>query len=203
MERRLKYPANQARGGSRVAPRLDKTKTPTSVLVISIIEMALGLLAIGLVLESQANTFSPAPAYLSIYGYASALFLAVALGLLAAALLSSPSTRLLRMARATICVAAAAFVMTAGYSILEQVFAWTTPVTCDGCSSVTFAPTANQVVASAVLDIGGGFLAALLPLVVLVLLRNRREAGAGASTDASSPPPAPPARPEPAIGPAQ
>jgi hypothetical protein len=170
--------------------RVDKVRGPISVLVISVIEIALGLLAIGLVLESQANSFNPAPVYLSIYAYASALFLAAALALLAAALLSSPPTRLQRSARATAYVAGAAFAMAAGYSILEQVYAWTTPVTCDGCPTLSTAPTVNQIVASVVLDIGGGALAALLPVVVLVLLRNRREAAAPTPTVALSPPPA-------------
>jgi hypothetical protein len=171
--------------------RLDTVKSPASVMVISVIEIALGLLAIGLVLASQASSFNPAPVYLSIYAYASALFLATALALLAAALLSSPLTRLQRTTRATIYVAAAAFVLTAGYSILAQVYTWTTPITCDGCSTLSSAPTVNQIVASVVLDIGGGALSALLPVVVLVLLRNRREAGAPGPNDTLTPPPAP------------
>lgn len=169
------------------AIRVDRVKTPISVLVISIVEIALGLLAIGLVLESQANGFNQAPIYLSIYSYASALFLAIALGLLVAALLSAPATRLLRLGRATMYVAAAAFVMTAGYSILEQVVAWTTPFMCDGCG-LPQSPTVNQVVASVVLDISGGALAALLPSIVLVVLRYRREALQVAPLDASTPP---------------
>jgi hypothetical protein len=176
------------------AVRVDRVKIPISVLVISIIEIALGLLAIGLVLESQANGFNQAPLYLSIYSYASAIFLATALGLLVAALLSSPATRLLRLGRATIFVAAAAFVMTAGYSILDQVVAWTTPFMCDGCP-LPQPPTVNQVVASVVLDVGGGALAALLPCIVLVVLRYRREALQVAPIDA---PQIPPSRPNPA-----
>jgi hypothetical protein len=179
--------------------RVDKTKTPVGVLVISIVEIVLGLLAIGLVLESQATTSDPTPVYLSTYAYASALFLAAALALLAVALLSSPARRLRQLVRANIWVASAAFVMTAGYSILAEVHTWTTPINCAGCGTVTMTntPTVNQVVASVVLDIGGGALAALLPIVVLMLLRNRREAASAPPTAALSPPPAPPRYPEP------
>lgn len=164
---------------------VNRVKTPISVLVISIIEIALGLLAIGLVLDSEANGFIQAPVYLSIYSYASALLLAAALGLLVAALLSSPATRLLRLGRATMYVAVAAFVMTSGYALLEQLVTWTTPVMCDGCG-LPQSPTVNQMAASVVLDIGGGALAALLPSIVLVVLRFRGETLQAAPVNAAT-----------------
>lgn len=172
---------------------MTSVKTPISAVVISSVEIVLGFLTIGLVLESQADSFPGATLYLSLFGYASGLCLAASLVYLAFALLSAPTIRLRRVRQANVCVGVSAFVMTVGSSILAQVNVWTTPLpSCPGCDpSLSLAPTVNQVVASVVLDIGGGALAALLAVVVLVLLRSRTEAGVAAAA-VPQPPPAPP-----------
>jgi hypothetical protein len=167
-------------------PAVHPVKVPTSVLVLSIIEIALGLLAIGLVLTSQANRFPSAPLYLTAYGYVSGLFLAGTLGLLSRGLLSPSTSRSRRVSAVSRWVAIAAFAMTAGYSLLSELADWTALPSCNGCPSP--APTLNQVLSSVVLDIGGGALAALMPIISFVLMRHRLEA-------TPAPPPAPPAPP--------
>ena len=154
-------------------------RTPISVLVIGGVEMALGVLAVGLVLESQAFRSDAGLDYVTGFAYASSAALAATLVLLAVALFSSARTRLNRVFRANMVFAGVAAAAAFGNLLAMQVHVWTTPITCDGCDAVSLAPTANQIAASVVLDLAAGAAASLLPTIALLLVRNRREAAAG------------------------
>lgn len=156
-------------------------RTPISVLVIAGVEVALGVLAIGLVLQSQAFRADAGLDYVAGFAYASSAALVAALVLLGVALFSSVRTRLHRVFRAHIVVATVAAAAAFGNLLAMQVHTWTTPITCDGCDAISFAPTANQIAASVALDLAAGAAAALLPGIALLLVRNRREAAAGGS----------------------
>ena len=138
--------------------------------------MALGVLAVGLVLESQASRSDAGLDYVAGFAYASSAALAATLVLLGIALFSSATTRLRRVFRANMVVAAVAAAAAFGSLLAMQVYTWTTPITCDGCDAVSLAPTANQIAASVVLDLAAGAGAVLLPVIALLLIRNRREA---------------------------
>lgn len=154
-------------------------RTPISVLVIASIEVALGVLTVGLLLQSQAFRSDAGLDYVAALAYASSAALAAALVLLGVALFSSVRTRLQRVHRAHIVLAAVGAVAAFGNLLALQVHTWTTPVTCDGCDALGVAPTANQIAASVALDLAAGAAAALLPAIALLLIRNRREKAAG------------------------
>ncbi len=152
-------------------------KTPIAVLIISCVELALGVLGVGFILEAQAWRSDLGIDYVMRFGYASSGALLVTLGLLAVALLSSPNTRLRRLFRTHIVFGGVAAAAAIGNALVAQVHAWTTPFTCDGCDlSYSVGPTVNQIVASVALDLGAGAAAVLLPAIALLLMRNRREA---------------------------
>ena len=154
-------------------------RTPISVLVIGGVEIALGVLTVGLLLESQAFRSDAGLDYVAGYAYASSAALAATLVPLGLALFSSVSTRLRRvfLAHTVFAVVAAAAVI--GNLLAMQVHTWTTTITCGGCDAAGFAPTANQIAASVVMDLAAGAAAALLPVIALLLVRNRREAARG------------------------
>ena len=155
-------------------------RTPVSVLVIGGIEVALGVLTVGLLLESQAFRSGGGLDYVAGFAYASSAVLAATLVLLGIALCSSMRTRLRRMFLAHSAFAVVAAVTAFGNLLAMQVHTWTTPITCDGCDA-SVAPTANQIAASVALDLAAGAAAALLPVIALLIVRNRREtAGDGA-----------------------
>lgn len=154
-------------------------RTPISALVIGGVEVALGVLTVGLLLESQAFRSDAGLDYVAGFAYASSAALAATLVLLGVALFSSARTRLRRVFRAHIVLAAVAAATAFGNLLAMQVHVWTTPITCDGCDPSSIAPTANQIAASVVLDLAGGAAAALLPAIALLLVRNRRESAKG------------------------
>ena len=154
-------------------------RTPISVLVIGSIEVALGVLTVGLLLQSQAFRSDAGLDYLAAFAYASSAALAAAVVLLGVALLSSARTRLKMVFRAHIVFASAGAAAAFGNLLAMQVHTWTTTIACDGCDATSFAPTANQIAASLVLDLAAGAAAALLPAIALLLVRNRRETAAG------------------------
>lgn len=153
-------------------------RTPISVLVIGGVEVALGVLSVGLLLQSQAFRSDAGLDYVAGFAYASSAALAAAVVLLGVALFSPVRTRLRRVHRADIVVAAVAAAAAFGNLLAMQVHDWTTVVTCDGCGPLNMAPTANQIAASVALDLAAGAAAALLPAIALLIVRNRREAAA-------------------------
>ena len=157
-------------GAPPPAPPLVRVRTQMSVQVLAVIEIVLGALAIGIVLQGQASAFQP-ELYWTIYAYASSLVLATTLVMLVLALLANWDVRAHRLLRANVAVAAAAFIMTTGTALTEQIASWSS-IACDGCGPIIH-PTANQVFASIVLDGAGGLFAALLPMISFILLRNR------------------------------
>lgn len=162
-----------AEGALAGTPRF--IRTPISVLVIGGVEVALGVLTIGLVLESQAVRSDGGLDYVAGFAYASSAALAATLVLLGVALFSSVRSRMRRVLRANTLLAVVAAAAVFGNLLAMQVQNWTTPITCDGCDATSLAPTANQIVASVVLDLAAGGAAALLPAIALLLVRNRRE----------------------------
>lgn len=150
-------------------------RTPISVLVLGGVEVALGVLAVGLFLESQAFGSDAALDYVAGFAYASSAALAATLVLLGVALFSPVRTRLRRMFLANTVFAVVAAAAVFGNLLAMQVHNWTTTITCDGCDATSLAPTANQIAASVVLDLAAGAAAALLPAIALLLVRNRRE----------------------------
>ncbi len=152
-----------------------RVRTQMSVQVLAVIEVVLGALAIGLVLQAQASAFQP-EVYWTIYSYASALLLATTLVMLTLALLSNWTVRARKLLTANVAVAVAAFVMTAGTALTSQIAGWST-IACADCGPIIH-PSANQVFASIVLDGAGGLFAALLPMISFILLRNRFQSAA-------------------------
>ena len=165
-----------ASGALARGPRL--IRTPVSVLVIGGIEVALGVLTIGLLLESQAFRSDGGLDYVAGFAYASSAVLAATLVLLGVALCSSVRTRLRRVFLAHSAFAVVAAATAFGNLLAMQVHTWTTPITCDGCDASNLAPTVNQIAASVVLDLAAGAAAALLPVIAVLLVRNRRETAA-------------------------
>ena len=173
--------ATSAAAESAVAGPPRFIRTPISVLVLGGVELALGVLAVGLFLETQAFRSDASLDYVAGFAYASSAALAATLVLLGVALFSSARTRLRRMFLANTVFAVVAAAAVFGNLLAMQVHNWTTTITCDGCDATSFAPTANQIAASVVLDLAAGAAAALLPAIALLLVRNRREkAGDGA-----------------------
>jgi hypothetical protein len=156
-------------------PPLTRVRTQMSVQVLAVIEVVLGALAIGLVLQGQASAFQP-ELYWTIYAYASSFVLAATLVMLVLALLANWTVRARKLLNANVAVAAAAFLMTAGTALTAQIASWST-IACAGCGPVIH-PSTNQVFASIVLDLAGGLFAALLPMISFILLRNRFQSAA-------------------------
>ena len=150
-------------------------RTPISVLVIGGIELALGALTVGLLLETQAFRSDAGLDYVAGFAYASSAALTAALALVGVALLSGVHTRLRRVQWSHIVLAVVGAATAFGNLLATQVHTWTTPLSCDGCDPGSLAPTANQIAASVVLDLAAAAAAALLPAIVLLLVRNRRE----------------------------
>jgi hypothetical protein len=161
-------------GGPQPPPAI-RVRTQMSVQVLAVIEVVIGALAIGLVLQGQASAFQP-QLYWTIYAYASSLVLATTLVMLVLALLSKWTVRARKLLTANIAVAAAAFAMTAGTALTAQIASWST-IACADCGPIIH-PTTNQVFASIVLDGAGGLFAALLPMISFILLRHRFQSAA-------------------------
>ena len=167
-------PIHQTTSGPRIT---SVVKTPVAVLVIASVEIALGVLFVGAVLEAHASRFDTSVDYVSVFGYASSAVMLAAVGFVAVALFSAQAVRLRRLLRAHIGLVVAAVGTTVGNLLVMQVSNWTTTFTCDGCGvSASSGPTVNEIVASVALDLGAGALAVLLPAIALLLMRNRREA---------------------------
>src|ERR1039457_6210094 len=120
--------------------------------------MVLGMSVIGTILESQANN-TATPFYQSLYAYLAAILLAVSLVFLGRGLLARVEKRATAVLQASKMVAAAAFILVAGYSLVSQIVGWTVDACLSGGSLAPgaclglIAPTFNQAVASVVLDI--------------------------------------------------
>ena|SRR5215471_15169263 len=153
-------------------------KAPLAALIIAGVEVALGAVTIGLVLQS-AGWRDSVDDYIALVAYGSSALLAAAAGFVTVALLSAPAARQRRLLRSHVSFAAAAFATTVANLVAWQVDGWTTTLSCDGCdASMSVGPTAQHIAATLVLDLGAGLVSVLLPVIVLLLLRNRREAAA-------------------------
>jgi hypothetical protein len=151
------------------------------------VEIVLGALLIGGILESQASWedfVSPvggtaynagAPAYLTLWAWGAGLLLAAALGYALYGVLAGPARRLAVMRSSQLSVAVAAILLVTGYLLAGQVTQWTA-----GCPAVcpSPGPTANTVASSIALDLGAGLAAALLPGTLWIWCRSRREEAA-------------------------
>jgi len=146
-------------------------------------------LGIGLVLQAEAGRFPPQQLYSVFYAYVTAALLVVALAMLGRALFSTSARRPRSVLRATLWVVITSFFMTAGYALVSEAAGWS-----------FLLPSANQIAASVVLDLGGGALAALIPAISYALLRRHLEVIAETPPSQSFPPnvnsqPVPPALP--------
>ncbi|MBV8527855.1 MAG: hypothetical protein JOZ75_06040 [Candidatus Dormibacteraeota bacterium] len=167
--------------GSGAARSATFIKTPIAVVVLAGVVLALGALAVGLVLEAQAARSDAGLDYVAVVAYASCAALTAALVLLGRALFSSPHARVQRLFRADSVLAIIAAAATIGNLLVMQIHDWTTTITCDGCDAITMTPTPNQIAASVALDLGAGAVAALLPMIAILVLRHRREAVANSA----------------------
>jgi hypothetical protein len=163
---------------------------PLKVQVWAAVEIALGALLIGGILVSQASwtTYSGsvsgqyssgqfvsgAPWYATAYAYAAGVLLAITLGLAIRALLSPPTSKIGRLRASQLAVAAAAFALAGGYTLMTQIAGWTG--TCSlACTPGSPGLSVNTVVSNIAVDAGAGLVAALLPVALWLWCRARAE----------------------------